>query len=382
VGIAISGGGSRSANFSAAVMFELQRLDFLRRVDAISSVSGGSLTAAYYCLADPEDWNPANVQRKLTHPFATDMWWHAAMPWNFFALTFSDYDRSDVMAHVFNKALFSKGGKTLTYADLRNDRPRLLVNGTDLQTGRRFVFCNESFDLLNSDLSRFPIGYAVAASSSVPVVMHQVTLRDFSTVFKQFRHIVDGGVEDNLGVLTLLETYKASNDLARRRGVTPPYPNGAILVIIDAGTQYNAQLGGRGDVGFFEGLGTGANLSTAKLINRASSATLADLIVQYAPEFLTAHDIRQHLTELADRGFIETVDRDGHSLTLLHVAISRVAGLKDLPYPTFAQSLDQIDTYFNIPKTDAYNLYRAAELIVRGRFEDKLRRLASRLDGQ
>ena len=224
VGIAISGGGSRSANFSAAVMFELQRLDFLRRVDAISSVSGGSLTAAYYCVADPDDWNPANVQSKLTHPFATDMWWHAAMPWNFLALTLSDYDRSDVMAQVFRKALFSKAGKTLTYADLRADRPRLLVNGTDLQSGRRFVFCNESFDLLNSDLSRFPIGYAVAASSSVPVVMHQVTLRDFSTVFKQFRHIVDGGVEDNLGVLTLLETYKASNDLARRRGVTPPTP--------------------------------------------------------------------------------------------------------------------------------------------------------------
>src|SRR5204863_4300210 len=49
VGIAISGGGSRSANYSAAVMFELQRLGLLEKVDAISSVSGGSLTAAYYC---------------------------------------------------------------------------------------------------------------------------------------------------------------------------------------------------------------------------------------------------------------------------------------------------------------------------------------------
>ena len=382
VGIAISGGGSRSANFSAAVMFELQRLDFLRRVDAISSVSGGSLTAAYYCLADTNDWNPATVQRKLTHPFAGDMWWHAAMPWNFLALTLSDYDRSDVMAKVFTKALFSRDGKALTYADLRQDRPRLLVNGTDLQSGRRFVFCNESFDLLNSDLSSFPIGYAVAASSSVPVVMHQVTLRDFSTVFKQFKHIVDGGVEDNLGVLTLLETYKANNHVARLRGFPSPYPNGAILVIIDAGTQFNPQLSDRGDVGFFEGLGTGANLSSAKLINRASSATLADLIVQYAPDFLTAHDIRGHLDNLADRGFIETVDRDGHSLTILHVALSRVAGLKDLPYPTFAQTLDEIDTYFNIPKSDAYNLYRAAELIVRGRFEDKLHQLTRRLDGR
>src|SRR4051794_39684191 len=50
VGLALSGGGSRSANFSAACMFELQRIGLLQRVDYISSVSGGSLTGAYYCL--------------------------------------------------------------------------------------------------------------------------------------------------------------------------------------------------------------------------------------------------------------------------------------------------------------------------------------------
>src|SRR5262245_41426844 len=41
VGIAISGGGLRSANFSAACMFQLQRLGLLDHVDYISSVSGG-----------------------------------------------------------------------------------------------------------------------------------------------------------------------------------------------------------------------------------------------------------------------------------------------------------------------------------------------------
>src|SRR5712692_1995823 len=50
VGIAMSGGGSRAANFSAAVLQELERHGFLRYVSAISSVSGSSLTAAYYGL--------------------------------------------------------------------------------------------------------------------------------------------------------------------------------------------------------------------------------------------------------------------------------------------------------------------------------------------
>src|SRR5438067_2452798 len=67
VGVAISGGGSRSANFSAACLFELQRLGILQHVDYVSSVSGGSITAAYYCLSTEAEWNPENVQRRMTH---------------------------------------------------------------------------------------------------------------------------------------------------------------------------------------------------------------------------------------------------------------------------------------------------------------------------
>src|SRR6266571_4569467 len=53
--LAISGGGSRAAYFSAAVMLKLQKLfperDLLREVDVLSSVSGGSMTAAYYAIS-------------------------------------------------------------------------------------------------------------------------------------------------------------------------------------------------------------------------------------------------------------------------------------------------------------------------------------------
>lgn len=50
VGVAISGGGSRAANFSAAVLEELEKQGFSEHLSAISSVSGGSLTAAYFSL--------------------------------------------------------------------------------------------------------------------------------------------------------------------------------------------------------------------------------------------------------------------------------------------------------------------------------------------
>ena len=56
--LALSGGGNRAAYFSARVMTTLQHdsdLDILKEVDVISSVSGGSLTGAYYAVTqDPE----------------------------------------------------------------------------------------------------------------------------------------------------------------------------------------------------------------------------------------------------------------------------------------------------------------------------------------
>ena len=50
VGLALSGGGSRAATFSSAVMLELKKRGILQHVDFISSVSGGSLPAASYAL--------------------------------------------------------------------------------------------------------------------------------------------------------------------------------------------------------------------------------------------------------------------------------------------------------------------------------------------
>src|SRR5689334_19939396 len=107
VGLALSGGGSRSANFAAACMFQLERVGLLQHVDYVSSVSGGSVTAAYYCLSQG-DWNPGTAQKKLTHAFATDLLERVLLPWNMAGFVFSDWDRSDVLAHVFEDTLFSR----------------------------------------------------------------------------------------------------------------------------------------------------------------------------------------------------------------------------------------------------------------------------------
>lgn len=58
VGLALSGGGSRAANFAMATMEQLEALGLMRHVTAISSTSGGGVAGAYYALRGPDlDWH-------------------------------------------------------------------------------------------------------------------------------------------------------------------------------------------------------------------------------------------------------------------------------------------------------------------------------------
>lgn len=376
VGVAVSGGGSRSANFAAACMFHLQRLGLLERADYISAVSGGSLAAAYYCATTDAEWNPAGVQRKLTHSFAGDVMLTTIIPWNFLWMALSDWDRSDALAASFQKVLFSRGGKALTFADLRADRPRLLINATDLQSGKSFIFCNEMFDQLNADLARYPLAHAVAASSAVPVLLHQVTLRDFSTIFEQYRHLVDGGVVDNLGVRTLVETYRAQIAASDGRA----YEKGAVFIVIDAKTNYDARISSRGDTNLLDTLKFGAGLTSTVLLNRASSATLAEIILDSSPDNATAATLRRERDQLMNEGYVRLENIAGRPVHVLHLALSRVDDVSDLPFTSFSESVNNIQTYFNITSEEAYHLYQAADLLVRRRFAAPLGEIAAALD--
>jgi predicted acylesterase/phospholipase RssA len=377
VGLAISGGGSRSAVFASACMFELQRLGILEKVDYISAVSGGSLPATYYCVND-EQWNPGNTQKLMSHSFASDVALTLIQPWFYLAAVFSDYDRSDMLANSFKQTLFTRDGRELTFADLRDDRPRLLLNATDLQSGRGFTFTDETFNEINSDLRNFPLAYACAASSAVPVVLHQVTLRDYSTSWKQYRHLIDGGVNDNLGIISLLQTYEHHMTVADR---TDPYPRGAVFIVIDARTRFDAQLSNKGDIGLIESLATGAGLTSTALLNRVSSHTLSDIILRFSPDHITAKVMRDEALQLEKTGYLELTDRKERPVRVVHLALSRLSDIQDLPFQSFSEKINSIATYFNIEPLEAYNLTKAADLLVRYKFEPKLVEMREKIAG-
>jgi len=371
VGLAISGGGSRSANFAAACMFQLQRIGFLQYVQCISSVSGGSLVSTYYCCSPDSDWNAQNVQQKLTTEFETTVIDKILLPWNFLGLLIGTVNRSDMLANEFQNSLFYRNGRALTFADLRHDRPRLLLNCTDMQTGRPFLFDNSNFDLINSDLNRYPLAAAVTASSAVPAILEPITLRDYSTTFPQFQHLVDGAVVDNLGVQTLVNSYAAESESPEN-----PYPNGAILVVIDSGTSSNLRLGSKARLGGVENLLEGLSLSSAVLLNRTGNATLSNVLVQGALGDYTINDLRNFIEQLRSDHYVEVKDRGGRLVRVVHLSLSQIG---ELGGAEFGNSVNAISTKFDISPTDAFNLYRSAVILFRARFDARLAPLVHEL---
>ncbi|MEQ1720396.1 MAG: patatin-like phospholipase family protein [Nitrosomonas sp.] len=219
VGIAISGGGSRAAVFGAAVLEELDRAGFLDHVTTISSVSGGSLPAAYFALNgetihSDEEWNSFNnLMRKS---FRTTATFKFLLPHNFLLTALTDYDRTDIMAEVFDDALYNNRA----FGELGQRgprRPALLINATELtgESGRNFTFSEDMFTTMNSRLDTFPISKAVAASSAFPGLMNPVTLRNYfeipgkSPLPTKYVHLMDAGPSDNLGATSLLAAARA-----------------------------------------------------------------------------------------------------------------------------------------------------------------------------
>jgi NTE family protein len=273
--LAFSGGGTRAAALSYGVLEELARTPvglegaqhrMLDEVDIISSVSGGSFTAAYYALWGDRIFSDFE-SKFLKKDVQNDLLLRVLAPWNQARLASPKFGRSDLAAEYYDDLLF----KGATFADLmtRSNRPFLSINATDVASGARFEFTQDEFDLIGSDLSRFPISRAVAASSAFPVVLTPVVLKNYSAEQPQpdpewiksilenptastrlkymaaharsygneqrhFIHLLDGGLSDNLGLRGALDRAIAREQSAQVPSVPWKLPRRVALVVVDA----------------------------------------------------------------------------------------------------------------------------------------------------
>ena len=187
--------------------------------------------------------------------------------------------------------------------------------------------------------------------------------------------------DSSSGITTLIDTYAAQIEAAHAAQRPAPYPNGAIFFVIDARTRFDAHLSDKGDIGLIESLAAGTSLTSTALLNRVSSATMSDLIVRYSPDDVTAKALRQQIKQLDETGYVELRDRAGRPVRVFHLALSDVNALSNLPFASFSERVNNISTYFNIEPSEAYHLNVAAELLIREKFEEKLKMISVELNG-
>jgi NTE family protein len=250
IGIGISGGGSRASIFSAAVLFELERYGLLQQVDVISSVSGGSFTAAYYVLSSDDPykgpptiegsarprWDPEVVFPKLEKNFIGKWIWKSMWLPNILRYWFTYYKRTDIMAGVIADAVYDTSwfkGRGFLFRDLNPQRPYLILNATDnTDTGeqiggtRVFCFTRECFGKIGSSIDRYSLAHAVMASAAFPAVFQSVTLKDYSQKEDWYVHLMDGGASDNLGITALTKILKEKTDTNSKK----------LIIVIDVHT--------------------------------------------------------------------------------------------------------------------------------------------------
>ncbi len=236
--LSFSGGGSRAAAFAHGVLLELaatriqwqgRTTTLLDEVDLVSGVSGGSVAAAYFVAFGaaglhrfPEAFLYEDVELQLVSDILLPTHtWRLTSPW---------YGRSHVLMKQWDR-LF----EGMRYRDLnqRQRGPLLLISATDLSSGEAFVFTQDQFDRLCSDLADVPLAYAVAASSAVPLLLTPLLLVDHGPqcsarpTAQRYLHLVDGAMSDNLGLEALLRLSSVDDATARP-------PREMVLISVDA----------------------------------------------------------------------------------------------------------------------------------------------------
>lgn len=245
--LAFSGGGTRAAAFSYGVLKELSETEVVSEghthrlsdeVDGISSVSGGSFTAAYFGLFGDrifEDYEQVFLKRDVQGKLTQQVMFNPA---NWFRLLSPTFTRADLATEFYDETIFEHG----TFGDMQQSGgPMVIINATEMTLGTRFQFTQPYFNPICSDLSGYPVARAVTASSAVPILFSPVTLTNRAgecnwqkpawiqealnglertdrlynlasnlaeledSEARPYLHLFDGGLADNLGLRALLD---------------------------------------------------------------------------------------------------------------------------------------------------------------------------------
>ena len=271
--LSFSGGGTRAAAFSFGVLSELDRSHsgssqaktLLDRVDFISGVSGGAVTAAYFGLkkrAALDDFRERFLLRNAEEGLKTQV-------------SLGNIGRA--LGGGVNDAQFTNWLDQNLFDGARFDafredrRPRVWINASDIYNRTPFVFGKTAFDALCSDIRPYRVAEAVAASAAVPLAFAPIVLetypggcatplppwlerartdpnaqpllRSFAEANAHYRDgsmrfvkLLDGGLVDNYGLsglsIGLLAAQRPFEPLTERQAVKL---RRLMFIVVDAG---------------------------------------------------------------------------------------------------------------------------------------------------
>jgi NTE family protein len=224
IGLCLSGGGYRAMLFHIGALWRLNDACLLSKLNRISSVSGGSITAGVLAmnwarLGFDANGSATNFISMVVDPIRT--------------LANTTIDTSSVIGGIltpgasvsdevethYRKLLYGNA----TLQDLP-DSPRFVFNATNVQSSALWRFSKPYMGDYRVGLVQRPLlalASAVAASSAFPPVLspHKIDLHGFTFTpdptcdlqrapFTTTAVLADGGVYDNLGLETVWKRYQ------------------------------------------------------------------------------------------------------------------------------------------------------------------------------
>lgn len=229
IGLALSGGGYRAAAYHIGALRALHKLGVLDKVDYISSVSGGSIIAAYYGLFDGEydrfeESFSFKIRKGVLHLALANLTVVIILlvlslglggAWGVLSLLilwffwYTIVPVSRLIIWQYDKLFFHN--KKLK--DLKSS-PVVTINATDYPTVSQFTFSRERMYNYYYGYGafyheNFPVSKAVMASSCVPFAFCPVRIpKAFQTGImarKKSPMLLDGGLYDNQGTHVLTD---------------------------------------------------------------------------------------------------------------------------------------------------------------------------------
>lgn len=210
--------------FHAGALWRLNEFGYLPKLDRVSSVSGGSITAAVLGLSwEQLDFDCHGIGRQfiplVVEPIRNFARKTVDLP-SILGGTLTFSRAGNKLAAAYRKFLFSD--KTLQ--DLP-DEPRFVINATNVQSGSLWRFSKpymRDYRVGEVKNPTIKLAVAVAASSAFPPVLSPVRIilknSDFTpSTGKDLQRepfttrvvLTDGGVYDNLGLETAWKTHGA-----------------------------------------------------------------------------------------------------------------------------------------------------------------------------